>query len=247
MSAFDLLYASRLPMSRNLRMCRLIAFGTHDPDLFLYSPATGQELHLLFKLLKLAPNDVLADFGCGLGGAGLYVANCAKARLFGVDGSLVAATMAQQLGRNMMSTVPSIFVQGDIMGRIPQFPACCIDGAMSVDVAMLLPDCPAFFREVARCLKPGKMFAFTTYVMPTTIQDYRPILEDAGFRVELYVQPEGWSQRQLLFYQTILFNQHALLNECPSHAPALIEEAATQSAMIANQLLQRLVISARKR
>ncbi|MDR3612869.1 MAG: class I SAM-dependent methyltransferase [Candidatus Obscuribacterales bacterium] len=246
--AYDALYASGLTGSRITRWCQQQVFGTEDAgDLHAWSWASRGEFDSLRNALALAPGETLADFGCGQGGPGLLIAAQSQAKLIGLDQSAVAISNAQQWYLVTTKAVQAQFVQKDILQSGLQ--AASLDGAMSIDVVQLLSDHHLFFREVARCLKAQKVFAFATYTVPGMpgTQNYRPALEKAGFKVEHYAPTAGWRDRYRLLFNYILANKHTLRNEVGQIADVLITEANFLLSMIDNPQLERLVIVARKR
>lgn len=75
---------------------------------------------------------------------------------------------------------------------------------LSLDVLLYLPDKLAALHEVARILHPGSWFAFTTWEQSghstrlgsAQVSDYRPLLETAGFKVQVYEEVDSWQQQQ---------------------------------------------------
>ena len=71
----------------------------------------------------------------------------------------------------------------------------------------LMPAPAAVIAEAARLLRPGGIFAFTTWCLSepwrnrAVIPDYRPLLEEQGFTVLSYSEPNGWRERQLCVYR----------------------------------------------
>jgi SAM-dependent methyltransferase len=86
------------------------------------------------------------------------------------------------------------------------------------------------FREMARVLKPNGRLAFTAFeVHPERVadlavlgddpvDDYRPILEAAGFAVETYDETVGWSARVTAAYEAIIESSAALTAEMGTDA-----------------------------
>src|SRR2546427_9506384 len=73
---------------------------------------------------------------------------------------------------------------------------------MSVDALQLMPHRTAVIAEVARILKAGGRFAFTTWVSrqvdagPPFPVDYQPLLEAAGLVLEWCHEPPNWDRRE---------------------------------------------------
>jgi SAM-dependent methyltransferase len=89
------------------------------------------------------------------------------------------------------------FVLGDFIDT--SLPSASVDAVMSIDALWLVPDKLAAVREVARILRPGKRFAFTTWDFgPGTgdggqVSDHRPLLREAGLTVLTYEETPGWT------------------------------------------------------
>ena len=77
-----------------------------------------------------------------------------------------------------------------------------------------IPDKRAGFAETARILKPGARFVFTDWERdlsppgyPPPVSDHRPLLQTAGFEVELrQLRPHADSLRRA-FYEKMLARQ----------------------------------------
>lgn len=98
------------------------------------------------------------------------------------------------------------FQVGDF--TVTGLPAAALDGAMNVDALWLVPDKAAAVREVARILRSGARFVFTTWDVdvvppgwPPQMRDHRPILREAGFAVESYAETPEWESRQRAAYE----------------------------------------------
>jgi SAM-dependent methyltransferase len=106
---------------------------------------------------------------------------------------------------------------------------------MSVDAFWLLPDKPRATAEVARVLRPGGRFVFTTWDADSTpprcppqVPDHRPLLREAGFSVASYQQTPDWQRRQLAVYDRLRASADELAAELGADvANDLITEART--------------------
>jgi SAM-dependent methyltransferase len=141
------------------------AFGEEYPaDVDPSSSCTCSVLGEMVKRLRLRPNGLLVDLGCGRGGTGLWLARAFSARLIGLDISAKAVELAAE-------RIPEFFpaaAPGDerIRFQVGTFedtglPDACADGAVSMDVLPFTPDHVAALREVRRILKPGARAVFT--------------------------------------------------------------------------------------
>lgn len=240
---YDAVYAA-LPRSPTLRrIWREQVLGPEYPEAFAHiSLLTLPELRRLAAELRLSANATFVDLACGAGGPGLWVAREAGAQLRGIDVSAVgiayAAARAADLGLSMLArfTVGTFADTG--------LETACVDAAMSVDALQYAPDKRAALGEAARILRPGGRFVFTAFELDAkraaglpvigadSLQDYYPLLGDAGFAIDAYEETPGWQQRLTATYEAILAAMPALTEE-------MGEAAATALAMEASLTLER--------
>ncbi len=101
--------------------------------------------------LGLTPQDHVLDVGCGLGGAARYMAAHIGCRVTGVDLTpefiAVAKALTQMTGLRAAFEVASALDMPFEAGRF--------EAAMTLHVAMNIPDRAGLYAEVARVLKPG--------------------------------------------------------------------------------------------
>jgi SAM-dependent methyltransferase len=82
---------------------------------------------------------------------------------------------------------------------------------MSVDVLWAVPDKVAAVREVARILRPGGRFLFTSWDFATPLKgdtqvsDHRPLLHEAGFIVDAYEETAAFDA----YYQALAKHHEA--------------------------------------
>ncbi|MBV8453884.1 MAG: methyltransferase domain-containing protein [Deltaproteobacteria bacterium] len=195
----------------------LEAFGDEYPiDEATDGYITRTELRQMADALHVGPGQKVADLGCGRGAPGQWLARITGAALVGIDISEVALEQAraraQRLGiADLVSYRTASF---DATG----FDTASFDGAMSIDVIWAIPDKPAGIAEAARILKPGARFIFVDWERdlsppgyPAPVNDYRPLLEAAGFELELrQLNPEADVMRRT-FYEKMLHHQAELL------------------------------------
>ena len=195
----------------------LEAFGDEYPvDEATDGYVTRTELRLLATALGVGPGDKLIDLGCGRGGPGLWVARTTGARLVGIDVSQPALdkARARALERGLADRTSYKLARFEATG----LDQASINGAISIDVIWAIPDKPGGFSEVARILKPGARFVFTDWERdlsppgyPAPINDYRQLLEGAGFELEFRQLNSDADARRRLFYEKMLQHQEELL------------------------------------
>jgi ubiquinone/menaquinone biosynthesis C-methylase UbiE len=199
------------------RRAYLEAFGNEYPlDEATDGYVTRTELRVLASALVVGPGDQIVDLGCGRGGPGLWVARTTGAGLVGIDVSQPALDKARASARQLgfANTISYKLARFDATG----LGTASIDGAISIDVIWAIPDKQAGFSEVARILKPGARFVFTDWERdlsppgyPAPINDYRQLLEAAGFELEFrQLNPEADAKRRV-FYEKMLHYQAELL------------------------------------
>ena len=185
-----------------------------DPRSFL----TWTELRRIARELRIGSRDTFIDLGCGQGGPGLWVARETGAALVGIDLAELGIARAREHAQELGLADRACFEVADIVST--GLPDAIFDGAMSVDTLWAVPDKPAAIREIARILKPGARLAFTNWdrdlsppgYLPSP-NDHRPLLEQAGFEVEVYeIQPDAEVQRRA-FYERAVATEPTLIEE----------------------------------
>jgi SAM-dependent methyltransferase len=140
-----------------MRQLRVEAYGE---DIGQHSWVTAAELRSDAARLRLARSSRFLDLGCGPCGPLSFVLSSIGCHAAGTE--LSAAALA--LGRSRAETMGVSHLielrEADLNEPIP-FPSASFDAAMSLDVVLHLRDRAAFFREVARVLKPAGRFLFT--------------------------------------------------------------------------------------
>ncbi len=155
----------------------------------------------LLEQLELTPGANVLDIGSGLGGVSRTIAEEAKAKVTGIDLTQefcdAAKTISDWVGLNEQTT----FIQGDATKL--SFSDSSFDGAVTVHVAMNIPDKLAVYKEAHRVLKPGARFGIydilqgeggdvvypTPWAMDASIsylatpKEMVGFLQDAGFKV----------------------------------------------------------------
>lgn len=207
---------------------------------------TKTDLQQFVSNLSIGQGQVFLDLGCGRGGPGLWVARETGANLTGIDISEVAINHAA-------SRIVEFDLEGQAQFRVGDFinTKCSdegYDGAMSVDALFYVPDKAAAVREVARVLRPGAPFAFTTYEidLPLNVKDYSPILQAAGFEISQYSESSGWKDRQLGVAKSILAEKSKLIDEMGKTGAMIWVRDAKQALMGINRSRRIFVVAKKK-
>lgn len=175
-------------------------FGDEYPEgVDPYSLVSRTELGRFTAEVRVGPGNVLADIGCGRGGAGLWVAAATGADLIGIDIAENALTAARQRAA-AMGRASATFRQGEFEST--GLPDASVDAIMSVDALLFTPSKARAFVELRRVLRQGGRLVLTSWDYrsqpagrPPQVADHRPIAEDAGFEVIAYDDTEGWRDR----------------------------------------------------
>jgi ubiquinone/menaquinone biosynthesis C-methylase UbiE len=214
------------------RRLYLEAFGDEYPvDEATDGYITRTELRQMADALHVGPLAKVADLGCGRGAPGQWLARITGASLVGIDISEVALEQARARARQLglLDQVSYKAASFDATG----LDSASVDAVMSIDVIWAIPDKRAGFAEAARILKPGGRFVFVDWERdlsppgyPAPINDHRPLLEHAGFMIELrQLRPEADAKRRL-FYEKMLQYQAELLEVMDAKiAESILREA----------------------
>ena len=173
--------------------------------------------------LRIGSSDLVVDVGCGTGGPALWIAQETGARLYGVDLSPAAIDGALARARDLDPDHRANFAVGTFDNTGVE--GARADAVMSVDALLYAPSKRAAFREVARILRPGGAFAFTTFELNVEqmlgqpvygmdpVADYCPLLIEAGFDVEAYEETSGWRDRVSAAYDAVRLAEDVLKSE----------------------------------
>jgi ubiquinone/menaquinone biosynthesis C-methylase UbiE len=197
---------------------------------------TIAELRRLIELLSIPPGATLLDLGCGTGGPGLWLAGKCGAQLIGVDISTVAITRAAESARTLEPSNSAHFRVGKLNGT--GLEGGVADAAVSIDALQYAPNKLAVLSEAARLLRPGGRLGLTTFELvpkraaavpiygKDPVPDLRPLLKQAGFAVDSYIETTGWRERVTRIFESVLAEQQQLTAELGADATgALVAEA----------------------
>ena len=239
-SGYDAVYAA-IPNSPTLRrIWHELAEGVDFPEEFGHiSFTTLPELERMANELRLNPGDTLVDLGCGTAGPALWMARETQTHLIGIDASRVATEQATARAAELGLSEQARFVVGSYAET--GIKAETVNGAMSEDALQYAPSKEAAMAEVARILRPGGRFVFTVYEIDLeraaglpilgadVVDDYRPVLEKAGFTVTTYEQVSGWPEPMTSTYSAVVEAKDTLTEEMgePATNALLLEMTLT--------------------
>jgi cyclopropane fatty-acyl-phospholipid synthase-like methyltransferase len=243
--AFDQSHLGRM-RSAAVEAIYRAAFGEDYPaparPSAFYSATT---LRIAIDALELRPGCVLADLGCGHGGPGLWAAQQTGATLIGIDLSPAGIDLARRRAAQLGLQDRASFAAGDLAAT--GLPDASVDAVMTMDVLPFVPAKAAAAREVARILRPGGRFAFTTWeqltrpapgdddpqrqalaatfrdhpLLQSARVDYRQLTEQAGLTVETYHEPHGWRPQQQALAEGIIAAEADLASDMGRHYLAM--------------------------
>lgn len=223
-AGYDAVYAA-VPQSPTLRrLWHEHAEGLDFPEEFGHiSLTTLPELRRMAAELRLRSGDTLVDLGCGMAGPALWVARETGARVVGIDASRVATEQASIRAAKLGLAEQVRFAVGSFAST--GLDTGSADGVMSEDALQYAPDKEAAFAEAGRILRPSGRLVFTAYELAPDraanlpilgadmVSDYRPVLEAAGFTVEIYDEASGWPEPMTTTYAAVIAAKEALTQE----------------------------------
>jgi len=170
------------------------------------------------EALGVGPGDTLLDIGCGLGGPARALAELRGCSVVGVDLTPAFCEAATALSRWTGLDALTSFQVGDATALA--FGDESFDAALTIHVAMNIPNKPALYRDAHRVLRPGGTFVVydvlqgeggeVRYPVPwarepsishlATVDEMRAMLSAAGF--ELLAEHDS-SDRSLEWFRTM--------------------------------------------
>jgi len=255
-AGYDAVYEA-LPRAETLRrIWRSHVLGPEYPSGFEHiSFLSLAELERMASELRLGAGTTLVDLGCGEGGPGLWVAQQTGAQLIGIDLSRVGAAHAAQRAKALGLTEVAQFAAAPLADAGLTANSC--NGVMSVDALQYAPDKRAAMAEAARILSPGGRCVFTAFELDPVraeglpvvgtdpVDDYRPLLEEAGFAVDAYEETRSWRERLVANYEAVLAHRTELADQMGDAAmgPLLMEVMLT----LEHQPYRRRILAASTR
>lgn len=179
----------------------------------------GREATLeIAEALEVGPGSRLLDIGCGLGGPARAMAELRGCDVVGLDLTPEFCEAATELSRWTGLDGRTSFRVGDATAL--DVADASFDAAMTIHVAMNIPDKPAMYREAHRVIRPGGRFVAydvlqgdggeVLYPVPwarepsishlATPGEMRSMLATAGFEV---VDEHDSSDRSLAWFEAV--------------------------------------------
>jgi ubiquinone/menaquinone biosynthesis C-methylase UbiE len=187
-----------------------------NPD----SPVTITDLRKIAQYLKIEAKETFIDVGCGRGGPGMWVAREIGASYYGFDLSETGIKVASERAIEFGLKGRAEFGSGDICES--NFPNNHFDAAVSIGAIAFIPNKQKAIHEIARIIRLNALFIFITVEekKPHLVNDYRPLLSKAGFKVNLYEETSDYNRRQGEVYKKIIENKKQLIKEMGYQAAA---------------------------
>ncbi len=242
-----------MPKSATLsRLWREHAAGLDFPEEFAHiSFVTLSQLRRMAHELRLSPGKTLVDLGCGMAGPSLWVAREIRAKLVGVDLSVVAVAQARARATALGFGDMASFVVGTFAET--GLPSASADGVMSEDALQYAPDKRSALEEAARITRDGGRLVFTAFELDPArvtglpvigadpVDDYGPLLRAAGFSINAYEEAPGWPEPMTAAYTAVLAAKEMLAEEMGEMAVAAL--STEMSLTLEHQPYRRRVLA----
>jgi tocopherol O-methyltransferase len=128
-------------------------FGQYDEGIRRHADALVHANRVLARCARLVPGERVLDAGCGVGGSSLWLADEARVRVVGIALGEEQVARATRAARKRGLAGRVHFLRADFT-RSP-FRSGSFDVVWALESLCHAADKPAFFREVARLLRPG--------------------------------------------------------------------------------------------
>ncbi|MEP7023277.1 MAG: class I SAM-dependent methyltransferase [Actinomycetota bacterium] len=256
LDGYDAVYDA-LPRSETFsRIWRASACGGDFPAEFAHiSFLTLGEARRILRLLSIGEGDVLVDVACGAGGPGLWAAQQTGAALIGIDPSAAGLATARQRADSTGLAQRARFAEGTF--ERTGLGDRSADAVMSVDALQYAPGKRPALAELFRVLRPGGALVFIAFEVDPSkvtglpvlgadpVRDYVPLLQGAGFAVEVCEETPGWPERVYGAFGAIIESAGAIEAEMGQHCTA----GLVLEAMLTVQLRpypRRVLVAARR-
>jgi SAM-dependent methyltransferase len=226
-------------------------FGEEYPaELAPYSYTSRSELRRIAEEVRVGAGELLVDIGSGRGGPGLWVAATTGADYCAVD---IAEPGLAEVRRR----AAALGLDGRARTALGSFEALPLEAGeaaavMSIDALLFTPDKQAAAHELARVLRPGGRLVLTNWDYcrqlagrPPQVADHRPVLQDAGFRVQAYEETPDWERRHRETDRLLLARIDELAAETGEH-PDDVRAAFTEMASTVDAMLRRVLVVAER-
>jgi len=231
LDGYDAVYDA-LPQSRTFnRLWRTNAYSGDFPEEFAHIGfLTLPEAQSTRERLQIGAGDVVVDLACGAGGPGLWMATQSGASLIGVDPSAGGLSAARARARDVGLGDRARFGQGTF--ERTNLRDGVADAVMSVEAFQYAPVKRAAVTEFFRILTPGGRLVFIAFeVEPAKVAglpvlgldptpNYVPLLEEAGFAIDVYEETPGWRERVNAAFGAIVDAADTLAAEMGERAAA---------------------------
>ena len=191
----------------------------------------------LARRLRLATGSLLVDAACGAGGPGLWMARESGATLIGIDPAEAGLVAARRLARQSGLGERARFQLGTFQHT--GVADATADAVMTVEALQYAPDKRAALIELRRILRPGGRLGIVCFEVDPglvlgvpalgtdPIADYRELLRQCEFTVEVYEETPGWQERVYGAFKALVDAQGALVEEMGEQAAAAVLAEAT--------------------
>ncbi len=207
-------------------------YGKDYPEeLDIDSFVSMTDLRNIVKFLNIKPGKTFLDIGCGKAGPGLWIAREKRTNYVGIDLSEVAIELAEKRIKEFGLKFKVEFYVMNLCST--SFTNNYFDGAICIDTLTYVQDKVKGINEILRILRLDASFIFTAWETPTTITDYQPILQEAGFEIIIYREILNWEHRQREVYEKIIESKDILIEDMGKEgALPWIEEATTRLPLL---------------
>lgn len=206
------------------------------------STTSWTTLGQLVSALRLAPDQVFVDLGCGRSGPSLWLARAFRARLIGIDHSPAFVRMADSWANQWVPEGRAEFRVGTLTET--GLPDVSVDALFSNAVA-LGQDVDAALAEISRVLRPGGRAAFSHNEDRTRSEadQWRERLDEAGMEFEYRIQMDEANEGMRRLAVLIKANKERLIAELGDVAASYVLNDADTYEPLLDNICWALVIA----